>query len=148
METSTLFLKTKKTICEKTWIKITGLLWRHPWWRHQIEIFYALLTICAGNSSVVGKFPTQRPVMRSFDVFFNLRLNKQLSKQTWARWFETLSRPLWRHCNECIISIRGITVRLKKVGLCQNQYLSWKHTHWPTTVFDWCDGRLILCISL
>ena len=31
--------------------------------------------------------------------FFYMRLNKQLSKQTWGWWFETLSRPLWRHRN-------------------------------------------------
>ena len=43
--------------------------------------------------------PSQRPVTRSFDVFFDLRLNKQLSKQWWGWWFETLSHPLWRHCN-------------------------------------------------
>ena len=44
-------------------------------------------------------FPAQRPVTRSFDVFFDLRLNKRLWKQSWGRWFETLSRPLWRRCN-------------------------------------------------
>ena len=32
-------------------------------------------------------------------VFFHLRLNKRLSKQSWGWWFETVSRPLWRHCN-------------------------------------------------
>ena len=31
-----------------------------------------------------GEFPTQRPVTRSFDVFFDLRLNKRLSKQPWG----------------------------------------------------------------
>ena len=36
---------------------------------------------------------------QSFDVFFGLRLNKRLRKQWWGWWFETLSRPLWRHCN-------------------------------------------------
>ena len=40
----------------------------------------------------------QRPVTRSFDVFFDL--SKQLSIQWWGWWFETLSRPLWRHRNE------------------------------------------------
>ena len=68
-------------------------------WRHQMETFSALLAICAGNSPVSGEFPTQRPVTRSFDVFFDLRLNKRLSKQSWGWWFETLSRSLWRHCN-------------------------------------------------
>ena len=69
------------------------------WWRHQMETFSALLTICAGNSPVTGEFPAQRPVARSFDVFFDLRLNKRLNKQSWGWWFETLSCPLWRHCN-------------------------------------------------
>ena len=40
-----------------------------------------LLAFCAGNLPVTGKFPTQRPVTRSFDVFFELRPNKRLSKQ-------------------------------------------------------------------
>ena len=41
-----------------------------PWWRHQMEKFSALLAICAVNSPVSGEFPAQRPVKRSFDVFF------------------------------------------------------------------------------
>ena len=69
------------------------------WWRHQMETFSALLAICAGNSPVHGEFPAQRSVTRSFDVFFDLCLNKWLSKQSWGWWFETLSCPLWRHCN-------------------------------------------------
>ena len=57
--------------------------------------------LCEGNSpvTVTGEFPAQRPVTRSFDVFFALRLNKRLSKQSWGLWFETLSWSLWRHCN-------------------------------------------------
>ena len=51
------------------------------WWRHRMERFSALLAICAGNSPVPGEFHTQRPVTRSFDVFFALHLNKRLSKQ-------------------------------------------------------------------
>ena len=39
-----------------------------------METFSALLAICAGNSPVPGEFLTQRPVTRSFDVFFDLRL--------------------------------------------------------------------------
>ena len=50
------------------------------------------------NPPVTDRFPWQRPVTRSFDVFFELRLNKQLSKQSRCRWFETPSRLLWRHC--------------------------------------------------
>ena len=59
----------------------------------------ALLDICTGNSPVPGEFPAQRPVTRIFGVFFDLCLNKPLSKQSWGWWFETLSCPLWRHCN-------------------------------------------------
>ena len=63
------------------------------------ENISVLLTLCAGNSPVNGEFPSQRPVTRSFDVFFDLRLNKRLSEQSWGWWFETPSRSLWRHCN-------------------------------------------------
>ena len=52
------------------------------WWRHQMETFSALLAICAGNSPVPGEYPAQRPVTRNFDVFFDLRPNTLLSKQS------------------------------------------------------------------
>ena len=48
-----------------------------------METFSALLVLCAGNSPVTGEFPAQRPVTRSFDVLFDLRLNKRLGKQSW-----------------------------------------------------------------
>ena len=76
----------------------------NAWWRHQMESFFALLAICAGNSPVPGEFPTQRPVTRIFDVFFDLRLNKRLSKQSWGWWLETLSRPLLRHRDAIVTS--------------------------------------------
>ena len=72
-------------------------------WRHQMETISTLPVVTglfAGNSPVPGEFPSQRPAARSFDVFFDLCLNKQLSKQSRRWWFETPSRPLWRHCNE------------------------------------------------
>ena len=82
-----------------------------PWWRHQMETFSALLAICAGNSLVPGDFPAQRPVTRSFDVFFDLHPNKRLSKQWWGWWFETPSCPLWRRRNAvtspCVWRKRG-----------------------------------------
>ena len=53
-------------------------------WCHQMETFSASLALC-----VTGEFPSQRPVTRSFDVFFDLCLNKRLSKQPWGWWFET-----------------------------------------------------------
>ena len=57
------------------------------WWRHQIETFPA------ENSPHKGQW-------RGALVIFYLRLNKRLSKQPWGWWFETLSRPLWRHRSE------------------------------------------------
>ena len=70
-----------------------------PLWRRLMETFYALQALCAGNSPATGEFPSQRPVTRSFDVFFDLHLNKRLSKKSRRQWFETSSCSLWRHCN-------------------------------------------------
>ena len=67
------------------------------------RVFSALLTLCERNSPVTSEFPSQRPVTQSFDVFFDLRLNNCLSKQGRRRWFETPSRPLWRHYKAIII---------------------------------------------
>ena len=47
-----------------------------------METFSALLAIYAGSSPVPGQFPSQRTVTRGFHVFFDLRSNKQLSKQS------------------------------------------------------------------
>ena len=92
----------KRTLVCITHIQATQswLTCNRTWWRHQIEIFSALLAICAGNSPVPGEFPTQRPMTQTFDFFFDLRLNNRLSKQSWGWWFETLSCPLRRHRNE------------------------------------------------
>ena len=68
-----------------------------------METFSALLAICAGNSPVPGEFPAQRPVTRSFDVFFDLHPNKRLSKQWWGWWFGTPPCPLWRHRNVMLV---------------------------------------------
>ena len=70
-------------------------------WKH----FPRHWPFCAGNSPVTGEFPSQRPVTRSFGVFFDLRLNKRLSKQSWGWWFETPSRCLWRDCNDIILGM-------------------------------------------
>ena len=62
------------------------------------NIFSVTGHLC-GEFTGPGEFPAQRPVTWSFDVFFDLRPNKRLSKQWWSRWFETQSCPLWRHSN-------------------------------------------------
>ena len=90
-----------------------------PWWRHQMDTFSALLAICAGNSLVTGEFPAQRPLKRSFDVFFDLRLNGRLSKQSWGWWFETPLRPLWCHTNVvtyCVLHAYSFSVNFSILG--------------------------------
>ena len=90
------------TIIEQRIKKCQHILWDIPgvmseaicswsWWHHQLETFSALPALCAGNSPVIGEFPSHRPVRRSFDVIFDLRLK--------SGWFETPSRSLWRNCN-------------------------------------------------
>ena len=67
---------------------------------------------------VPGEFPAQRPVMWSFDVFCNLRLNKRLSKQSWGWWFEMQSRLLWCHRNDQNLTVICLpeTLKVWKVG--------------------------------
>ena len=85
-----------------------------------------LLAICAGKSPVTGEFPTQRPVTRSFYVFFDLHLNKRLSKQSWGWSFETLLCPLWRHCNDTlIISVHLEVFSLTKIPCTIVQFRLW-----------------------
>ena len=62
------------------------------------NIFRVTGHLC-GEFTGPGEFPTQRPVTRGFDVFFDLHPNKRLSKKWWGWWFETPSYPLWRHRN-------------------------------------------------
>ena len=64
-----------------------------------MKTFSALLALCEGNSPVTCEFPLQRPVTWSFDLFFDLRLNKRLSKPSRRRCFGAPSHTLWRHCN-------------------------------------------------
>ena len=51
-----------------------------------METFSLLLVLCVGNSPVAGEIPSHKPVTRSFDVFFDLHLNKRLSKQLKHWW--------------------------------------------------------------
>ena len=87
-----------------------------------METFSALLALCAGNSSVTGEFPSQRPVTRSFDGFFDLRLNKPLSKQSWGWWFETPSRSLWCHYN---VGTKCIPDVFLSMGLVNSFQMQW-----------------------
>ena len=114
------------------------------WWRHQMETFSALLAICAGNSPVSGEFPSQRPVTRSFYVFFYLRLNERLSKQSWGWWFETPSCSLWRHCNvQSEWGIPNWNLRVRKIARseCKTFYRP-VDKHSAITLGQFCEPAL------
>ena len=97
----------------------------HTWWHHQMETFSALLGFCVGNLLATGEFPSQRLMTRSFDVFFDMCLNKQLSKQSWGWWFEMPSCSLWCYCNE--------TGKFHSLGANQkwNSAEKWLYLHVP-----------------
>ena len=84
--------------------------------------FSVLLPLCVRNSPVTGEFPAQRPVTRSFDVFFDMSQNKRLSKQSLGWWFETPSRSLWRHCDDKHIFVThcGPVIPYGDIDLCHH----------------------------
>ena len=88
-----------KCLYGPVWCVLSVVLCFVASWHHQMETFSVLLAICAANSLVIGEFPAQRPVTRSFNVFLDLHLNKRLSKQWQGWWFEMPLCPLWHHCN-------------------------------------------------
>ena len=94
-----------------------------------------------GNSPVTGEFPAQRPVTRSFDVFFVHHLNKRLSKQWWGWWFETPLRPLWRHCNALVGFFYPRCVALTNhVALPRQKQVTqpfWPFFAWTSFIPDW-----------
>ena len=123
-----------------------------------METFSALLALCAGNLPMTGEFPAPRPVTRSCDVFFDLRLNKRLSKQSGGWWFNTLLRPLWRHCNANQILLRAILMFKRRTPT--HFYLEWppplsrlpqfkcsdselRDKRWPCAVQDICPKRIL-----
>ena len=81
------------------------------------------------RSRWIPHIPTQRPVTRIFDVFFDLRLNKRLSKQPWGWWFETLSWSLWRHCN---IQLKFRLFNVKRFTCWLDGEISFYFLHWST----------------
>ena len=74
-----------------------------------METFSALLAICAGNSPVPGDFPTQRPATRSFDVFFDLCLNKR-----WENNREAGDLRRYRAHYDATVMFRNLLINCKK----------------------------------
>ena len=96
-------------------------------WRHQMETFSALLTLCAGNF-----------------FFFDLCLNKQSSKQPRRRWFETVVRSSYLHngisCTDKVASLYWTNPEMFKTKL----YLMWlKYIN--SLCLDWESRACIIC---
>ena len=70
---------------------------------------FPLLALCQGNSPLNREFPSQRPVMWSCDVFFDLGLYKRMNKHLRRPWFETPSHHVWCHCIVLILFFDLIT---------------------------------------
>ena len=93
---------------------VSSLALRHMMTSSNGNIFRVTGLLC-GNSLGTGEFASQRPVTLSFDVFFDMRLNQQLSKQWRWRWFVMPSCSLWHHCNELCDWPSGNKSTLNKV---------------------------------
>ena len=125
-------------------IRITDLSthWLFVWLPHNIKTKFIILAttkavqqllvfrvtghLC-GEFTGPGEFPAQRTVTQSFDVFFDLRLNKRLSVQSWGWWLETQSHPLCRQCNESFVQIMSTVEKNSRTRaicfiLCSNAY--------------------------
>ena len=96
-----------------------------------------------GESIDHRRIPLQRPVTRGFDVFFDLRLNKRLSKQSRRRWFETPSgvtaMPWW-------VLIFGIIFLTEKqcpdvADLCPGAKYAPAHQQWPCLRISVCRNH-------
>ena len=68
------------------------------------NIFRVTCLLC-GEFTSQRWIPAQRPAKRSFDVFFDLRLNTPLGKQSLGWWVETPPRSFWRHSNIIAMSM-------------------------------------------
>ena len=62
-----------------------------------------------GESTGHRRFPSQRPLARSFDVFL-WSAPEQTTGQSRRRWFETTSHSLWRHCDAYWVKVMNIIV--------------------------------------
>ena len=96
------------------------------------------------NSPVSGEFPPQRPVTRSFDVFFDLRLNKRFSKlETPVIWdaMALIMTPLW-----CCNDVTRASWRLKQPAdwQCVQQFVQTYNKENIKAQHHWsfCDGNL------
>ena len=96
-----------------------------------------------GESTGHRWIPRKKASDAEFGVFFDLRLDKRLRKQSRRQWFETPSRSLWRHCD--VIRSQWVYVDWKKL---QNNKMTIKPGSYCTNGFSILikkiDGKLVL----
>ena len=100
------------------------------------NIFRVTGPLC-GEFTGPGEFPTQKPVTLSFDVFFDLHLNKRLSKQSWGWWFKTPSWSFWRQCN---VQMAAVIRAHSELG----EYLEF--SFWLLTHSNQYLDAIVLCV--
>ena len=93
-------------------------------WHYHMETLSALLALCEGNPPITGGFPPQRAGNAGFGDFFDVSQNKQLTKHSSRRWFETPWCSLWRQRNVCcwLLSCWGETAWWWCIQLRVSQY--------------------------
>ena len=95
------------------------------------NIFRVTGPLC-GEFTGPGEFPTQKPVTRSFDVFFDRRPNKRLSKQSWGWWFETYHA----HCD--VIVMRWGNIPQRNFAYAERHPFCKKdNTYSSVSISDW-----------
>ena len=104
MQLSTSNIETCTTICESS-VQSPSAMPHHDdviQWKHFPRYWLFVQGI---HRSAVNSPHKCQPATRNFEVFFDLRQNKRLSKQSRRQWFETPSRSLWPHYNVMIMGI-------------------------------------------
>ena len=72
-------------------------------------------------------------------VFFDLRLNKRLSKQSWGWWFERPSHPLWRHRN---VNLLWSHLSGSFHWSCDNTVVARVQSHWSNPKeYGWMNHK-------
>ena len=90
----------------------------------------------------------KKPVTQSFDAFFDLRLNKRLSKQSRRRWLETPSRSLWRDCNEINANVRLLILEHRIVTYWLKINLPESTRSRALQILKGCHDQLNMCLKL
>ena len=96
-----------------------------------------------------GEFNGPRWIPRTIEshaelwYFFDLCLNKRLSKHSWGCWFEALARPLWCHCNVLLSMTKFGRIRYGCIQLTLCVLIN-RHN---VNVWCWTDTTFIITVA-